>query len=61
MLIACRALGKLATIQQIVLRIEKDEVAFEFDADEDPPNIAGVLKLYLRQLPLPLFPFPTAE
>lgn len=56
-----RISAKLATVQQLVHRIEKDEVSFEFDAEEDPATIAGVLKLYLRQLPSPLFPFPTAE
>ncbi|BGP05626.1 hypothetical protein JCM10049v2_001432 [Rhodotorula toruloides] len=52
-----RVPGKLATIQQIVHRMEKGEEAFEFGPNDDPPAVAGVLKLYLRQLPVPLFPF----
>ncbi|GAA6033406.1 hypothetical protein JCM8097_006735 [Rhodosporidiobolus ruineniae] len=56
-----RVPGKLATIQQIVTRMEKDEETFQFGPTDDPPAVASVLKLYLRQLPTPLFPFPTAD
>ncbi|GAA5896218.1 hypothetical protein JCM6882_008521 [Rhodosporidiobolus microsporus] len=56
-----RVPGKLATIQQIVTRMEKDEEAFSFGPNDDPPAVAGVLKLYLRQLPIPLFPFSAAD
>ncbi|GAA5826228.1 hypothetical protein JCM3770_006114 [Rhodotorula araucariae] len=52
-----RVPGKLATIQQLVHRMEKEEEAFEFGPNDDTPAVAGVLKLYLRQLPTPLFPF----
>lgn len=40
----------------------RDEDAFRFDADRhDPYTISGVLKLYLRQLPVPLFTFPLVD
>ncbi|KAI5475958.1 Rho GTPase activation protein domain containing protein [Pseudohyphozyma bogoriensis] len=53
--------GKLGTVQQLVHQVEKDEEQFGFDSRVDPHAVAGVLKLYLRQLPTPLFPFPTAD
>ncbi|GJN88220.1 hypothetical protein Rhopal_001185-T1 [Rhodotorula paludigena] len=52
-----RVPGKLATIQQLVHRMEKEEEAFAFGPNDDPAAVAGVLKLYLRQLPTPVFPF----
>ena len=48
-------------MQQLVHAIEKNEDSFHFDPREEPATVAGVLKLYLRQLPLPLFPWPAAE
>ncbi|GAA5867410.1 hypothetical protein JCM3774_002893 [Rhodotorula dairenensis] len=56
-----RVPGKLTTIQHIVHRMEKDEASFEFGPNDDVPAVAGVLKLYLRQLPAPLFPFPSTD
>lgn len=57
-----RISGKLQSVTQLVHEIEKDEDSFKFDPDRhDIYTIAGVLKLYLRQLPQPLFPFPLAE
>lgn len=56
-----RISGKLSTVQQLVQRIEKDEENFKFESQDDPAIVASVLKLYLRQLPFPLFNFPTAE
>ncbi|BGP18844.1 hypothetical protein JCM10213_003499 [Rhodosporidiobolus nylandii] len=56
-----RVPGKLATIQQIVSRMEKDETLFQFGQNDDPAAVAGVLKLYLRQLPIPLMPFSAAD
>jgi hypothetical protein len=53
--------GKLATIQHIVTRMEQNEDGFTFGPTDDPPAVAGVLKLYLRQLPTPLCPFPAAD
>ncbi|GAA5877419.1 hypothetical protein JCM1840_006095 [Sporobolomyces johnsonii] len=56
-----RVPGKLATIQQFVHQMEKEESTFEFGQVDDVSAVAGVLKLYLRQLPIPLFPFSTAD
>ncbi|CEQ39215.1 SPOSA6832_00716, partial [Sporobolomyces salmonicolor] len=60
-----RVPGKLATIQQFVHQMEKEESTFEFGQVDDVAAVAGVLKrqlqLYLRQLPIPLFPFSTAD
>ncbi|GAA5917452.1 hypothetical protein JCM8208_003971 [Rhodotorula glutinis] len=52
-----RVPGKLAKIQQLVHRMEKEEEAFEFGSGDEVAAVAGVLKLYLRQLPTPVFPF----
>ncbi len=52
-----RVSPKLATIQVLVHQIEKDERAFAFSPYEDPHTVAGILKLFLRQLPIPLFFF----
>lgn len=56
-----RISGKLSITQKLVQRMEKDEENFKFDPLDDPATVAGVLKLYLRALPFPLFPFSTAE
>ncbi|GAA5998094.1 hypothetical protein JCM5350_002373 [Sporobolomyces pararoseus] len=56
-----RVPGKLATIQQYVHQMEKEEETFRFGENDDVSAVAGVLKLYLRQLPIPLFPFSTAD
>ncbi|EGG03813.1 uncharacterized protein MELLADRAFT_28385, partial [Melampsora larici-populina 98AG31] len=57
-----RVSGKMQNVTQLVHEIEKDEDAFRFDPERhDPYTIAGVLKLYLRQLPTPLFNFPLQE
>ncbi|GAA6020163.1 hypothetical protein JCM11491_005550 [Sporobolomyces phaffii] len=56
-----RVPGKLATIQQYVHQMEKEEETFRFGENDDPSAVAGVLKLYLRQLPIPLFPFTTND
>ncbi|KAK4046435.1 hypothetical protein OIO90_006567 [Microbotryomycetes sp. JL221] len=56
-----RVSGKQTTVQQLVHMIERNEKDFYFDPREDPATVAGVLKLYLRQLPQPLFPFPLAD
>jgi hypothetical protein len=54
--------GDISLIEnhQAVHEIEKDEVAFTFDK-WDPHVAAGILKLYLRQLPAPLFSYPAPE
>ncbi|GAA5901632.1 uncharacterized protein JCM6883_000345 [Sporobolomyces salmoneus] len=56
-----RVPGKLATIQQYVHQMEKEEETFRFGENDDVSAVAGVLKLYLRQLPIALFPFSTAD
>ncbi|KAH9811610.1 hypothetical protein DFH28DRAFT_931730 [Melampsora americana] len=57
-----RVSGKMQNVTQLVHEIEKDEDAFRFEPERhDPYTIAGVLKLYLRQLPTPLFTFPLQE
>ncbi|GAA5879873.1 hypothetical protein JCM8547_006222 [Rhodosporidiobolus lusitaniae] len=56
-----RISGKLATIQQLVTRMEKNEDNFQFGPQDDPPAVSGVLKLFLRQLPVPLFPFSASD
>ncbi|CAH7668687.1 hypothetical protein BY996DRAFT_4591138 [Phakopsora pachyrhizi] len=57
-----RISGKMQSVTQLVHEIEKDEDTFKFDSDRhDIFTISGVLKLYLRQLPQPLFPFPLVE
>ncbi|SCZ92567.1 BZ3500_MvSof-1268-A1-R1_Chr5-2g07985 [Microbotryum saponariae] len=56
-----RISGKVATVQQIIHEIERDEESFAFRPSDDPAMIGGVLKLYLRQLPLRLFPVTAAD
>ncbi|OAV90834.1 hypothetical protein PTTG_02184 [Puccinia triticina 1-1 BBBD Race 1] len=57
-----RVSGKMHSVIQLVHEIEKDEDTFTFDAERhEIYTIAGVLKLYLRQLPQALFPFPLVE
>ncbi|GAA5845939.1 hypothetical protein JCM3766R1_000866 [Sporobolomyces carnicolor] len=56
-----RVPGKLATIQQFVHQMEKEEETFRFGENDDVSAVAGVLKLYLRQLPIALFPFSTSD
>jgi hypothetical protein len=52
-----RVPGKLGLIQQVVQQIEQDEITFEFSPEQhDIHTVAGVLKLYLRQLPEALIP-----
>lgn len=57
-----RISGKQHSVIQLVHEIEKDEDTFKFDPERhDIYTISGVLKLYLRQLPQALFPFPLVE
>lgn len=45
-----------------MLEVEKDEQAFEFDPNRhDVFSIAGLLKLFLRQLPVPLLSLPAQD
>ncbi|GAA94474.1 uncharacterized protein L969DRAFT_90967 [Mixia osmundae IAM 14324] len=57
-----RVSGSSSKVQEVVLEIERDERMFQFDPNaHDVFTICGVLKLYLRQLPTPLFPLPLAD
>lgn len=54
-----RISARHAAIQEMVHRVEKDEANFKFDPSKDEPaTVAGLLKLYLRQLPEPVLPIP---
>ncbi|KAL7410136.1 hypothetical protein BDY24DRAFT_187759 [Mrakia frigida] len=46
---------RLATVQNLIHKIEIDEEKFEFARTEEIYTIAAILKLYLRRLPEPLF------
>ncbi|TIB74407.1 hypothetical protein E3Q22_04188 [Wallemia mellicola] len=50
-----------AAVTDLVRRIEKDYGNFEITNTDEPHTIAGLLKLYLRQLPEPLFRCSLAE
>lgn len=57
-----RLSSNMSKIQALVHEIERDEAEFATsEIDHDPVAMAGVLKLYLRSLPHPLFYFPLAE
>lgn len=56
-----RKSSTVSNLSSLVHEIERDEIAFTFDRQHDAASIAGVLKLYLRSLPHPLFPFPLKE
>lgn len=57
-----RTSAKHTAIQNLAHALERDEERFQFDAtNDDPSTVAGVLKLYLRQLPEPVLPMPWEE
>ncbi|KAL1406017.1 hypothetical protein Q8F55_007700 [Vanrija albida] len=56
-----RISGRIATVKEMVQRIEQDEDRFQFTADNDVFSVSVVLKQYLRELPEPLFPMPHSE
>ncbi|KAF8640997.1 hypothetical protein AX17_000642 [Amanita inopinata Kibby_2008] len=54
-----RVSGRHAVVQALQHDIEKDESIFEFDHQKDDVYaVASLLKLYLRELPEPVFRFP---
>ncbi|MCO5565543.1 hypothetical protein L7F22_019217 [Adiantum nelumboides] len=54
-----RTSAKHTAIQNLAHALERDESRFAFDASDDEATVvAGVLKLYLRQLPEPVLPMP---
>ncbi|SJL04121.1 uncharacterized protein ARMOST_07481 [Armillaria ostoyae] len=52
-----RVSGRHAVVQSLQRDIEKDESAFEFKQHYDIYAVASLLKLYLRELPEPVFRF----
>ena len=50
-----RISSRQAAVAEMVRRVEKDYANFEITPYDEPHSIAGLLKLYLRQLPEPLF------
>ncbi|SJL05827.1 uncharacterized protein ARMOST_09163 [Armillaria ostoyae] len=52
-----RVSGRHAVVQSLQRDIEKDESAFEFKQHHDIYAVASLLKLYLRELPEPVFRF----
>ncbi|KAF8167804.1 hypothetical protein B0H34DRAFT_683101 [Crassisporium funariophilum] len=52
-----RVSGRHAVVQALQHEIEKDESAFEFSSKDDVYAVASLLKLYLRELPEPVFRF----
>ncbi|KAF5377182.1 hypothetical protein D9615_006332 [Tricholomella constricta] len=57
-----RVSGRHAIVQALQHNIEKDENRFEFNPQKDDVYaVASLLKLYLRELPEPVFKFPLQE
>ncbi|EKM49096.1 uncharacterized protein PHACADRAFT_202021 [Phanerochaete carnosa HHB-10118-sp] len=57
-----RVSGRHATVQELQHKIERDEDAFRFNpAVDDVYAASSLLKLYLRELPEPVFKFPLQE
>ncbi|PWN44996.1 RhoGAP-domain-containing protein [Ceraceosorus guamensis] len=56
-----RTSAKHTTVQNLAHAVEKDEERFQFGPDTEPSAVAGLLKLYLRQLPEPVMPMPWEE
>ncbi|KAJ8081909.1 hypothetical protein PM082_007755 [Marasmius tenuissimus] len=52
-----RVSGRHAIVQSMQHDLEKDEESFEFSAKDDIFAVASLLKLYLRELPEPVFRF----
>ncbi|KAG8933456.1 hypothetical protein FRC02_011834 [Tulasnella sp. 418] len=54
--------GQLTVLQELKSRVEKDEMAFEFNSRyHDVYCVASLLKLYFRELPEPVFRLPIQE
>ncbi|KDQ30407.1 hypothetical protein PLEOSDRAFT_1062427 [Pleurotus ostreatus PC15] len=59
-----RVSGRVAVIKDLQHTIEKDEASFDFakrNPRDDIYAVASLLKLYLRELPEPLFKFPLQD
>ncbi|KAL4069347.1 hypothetical protein J3A83DRAFT_4537308 [Scleroderma citrinum] len=57
-----RVSGRHAVVQDLQHKIERDEAAFKFNPlTDDVYAVASLLKLYLRELPEPLFRYPLQD
>ncbi|KAJ7071476.1 hypothetical protein C8F01DRAFT_1110681 [Mycena amicta] len=56
-----RVSGRHAVVQTLHHEIERDESKFEFKHKDDIYAVASLLKLYLRELPEPVFRFPLQD
>ncbi|KAF9569859.1 RhoGAP-domain-containing protein [Agrocybe pediades] len=56
-----RVSGRHAIVQSLQHEIERDESAFQFSPKDDIYAVASLLKLYLRELPEPVFRFPLQD
>lgn len=56
-----RVSGRHAAVQSLQRSIERDESLFEFPENEDVYAVASLLKLYLRELPEPVFRYPLSD
>ncbi|CCM00351.1 uncharacterized protein FIBRA_02381 [Fibroporia radiculosa] len=57
-----RVSGRHASVQELQHKVERNETSFMFNyAIDDVYAVASLLKLYLRELPEPLFKFPLQE
>ncbi|KAH6916798.1 hypothetical protein BKA70DRAFT_1485592 [Coprinopsis sp. MPI-PUGE-AT-0042] len=56
-----RVSGRHAVVQALQHDIEKDESEFDFMPRDDIYAVASLLKLYLRELPEPVFRFPLQD
>lgn len=57
-----RVSGKHTDVSELKLRVEKDVHSVNLEDDTwDIHVVAGLVKMYLRHLPMPVFPFPAKE
>ncbi|KAI0662467.1 RhoGAP-domain-containing protein [Cubamyces menziesii] len=57
-----RVSGRHAAVQELQHKIERNEAAFQFNpTTDDVYSVSSFLKMYLRELPEPVFKFPLAE
>lgn len=54
--------GKHSDVSELKLRVERDVHSVNLEDDTwDIHVVAGLVKMYLRHLPVPVFPFPAKE
>ncbi|KAI0733987.1 RhoGAP-domain-containing protein [Fomitopsis betulina] len=56
-----RVSGKHASVRELQHKIERNEAAFQLNPVDEVYAVASLLKMYLRELPEPLFRFPLQE